>query len=315
MEIFWTIQLLLGMSIITAGSGLLIYSLVHLARELEVKEYIIAFVLIGFATSFPEFLIAINSQLYGAPEIAFGNSIGTAIVSITLISGMFALFNRNFSTKNFFESHDFVHLSLSVLLLVVLSYDGKLSQLDGLLLVAAFFYYLWNLYQYKDKFQIKIKKTKRKPFSLLFVAVLSFFSIFLVADYTVFSLVKLQEFTKLPFFLLTITLLAPLGAVPELVYEFNLLKKKESRLSFGDLFTSVVINTSLIIGIIAIIEPFTIEISNLVTSSILFLVLMLLLFNYFMRSKSSLNWKEGAILIFSYILFIVSAFFIQIASQ
>lgn len=313
MEYIFFLKILLGMIVITAGSGLMIHSFMHLARMLGYKEYVIGFLIIAFASSFPEHIIAINAVIYGLPEIAYANAIATSIVLLSLVAGMVAIFKRSLATTNFFTSHDFGHMSLSVVLLMFLSADQLISKTDGLLLLLAFLYYAWNLYSHKDHFKIKFRESAKKALPHLIVFLLSFFAIFITADFTVYSIKNFAQSSHISLFIIVATVMAPIGAIPELIYEFNLIRKKESTLIFGDLFSSIVINTTLIIGFVAWLKPITLGPANLVNFSSLFLILLLLVFNLLVRSKNKLTALEGIFLLFTYIIYLSSLFAISLS--
>lgn len=312
MELLLILQIVAGMLVLVAGSGLMINALIHLARYLGIKEYMISFGIIGFATAFPELLIALTSQLEGVPELAYANAIGTAIVAITFIAGIIAIYKRKLSTKSFFQTHNFSHLSLVVVLLIFLSFDGYLSRFDGVILLLSFLYYLWHLYDYKDNLQLRISQSKKHVLLYGLIFTLAFFGVFLAADFSVYNIITLSAETNIPIYIFGLVLLAPLGAVPELIYEMDMVRKKQSTLVYGDLFTSVVINTSLVVGYLAIVQPFRIPVTNAMYFAALFLIIMLMVFNYVARSRDNLNWKEGIILLFAYLLFIISIFFVSL---
>jgi len=139
----------------------------------------------------------------------------------------------------------------------------------------------------------------------LIVVILATLSIFFSADYTITSLIDFNSSSKISLFFLTAVILSSIGAIPELIFEMNQIKRNKNYLTYGDLFTSVVVNSSLIIGIIAIINPISFEVNNLVRFSTFFLVLILILFNFLIKSKNKLDWKEGITLVFMYVMFIV----------
>src|SRR3989304_8269588 len=106
------LQILAGMLIILPGCGLLIFSLIHIARFLRIKDYLIVFVIIGFATALPELFLGLNAAAQNYSNIALGNAIGTSIAAISLVAGIVAIFNKQFKTSKFFASHDLTHLSI-----------------------------------------------------------------------------------------------------------------------------------------------------------------------------------------------------------
>ena len=69
---------------------------------------------------------------------------------------------------------------------------------------------------------------------------------------------------------------------------------------------SVVTNTTLVLGITAMISPIHIETPSLFYTSALFLLTTLILFNIFIRTERKLVTTEGIILIFVYIAFLIT---------
>lgn len=303
-----------GMLVLVGASGLFVHAVASTGRILKMKEFTVVFVLLGFATVTPELFIGLNAVYAGIPELAFGNAIGTSIASISFIGGMIAVFSHSIKTKNFFHHHDLTSLTIAVVLLFLLASDGYLSRLDGVLMLAAFGYYLINLIDYRKDFKLKIKEPKHTLLVHLLIMLISIIAMHFAAQSIVIAGKDLSAGTNLTPFLIAVALIAPLGAIPELIVEIELVRSKLSNLSFGDLFTSVVVNTTLVVGLLALVNPFTLQVTALTQFSGLFMVVMLLLFNYFVRSKDELNWREGLFLIISYFFFITSMFLVHSAA-
>lgn len=314
MEIFAALQIFAGMLVLVAASGLFIHALVQVCRHLKIQEFYIVLIVIGFATALPEFFLALNAAVFNFPEIAFGNAIGTSIASMAFIAGIIAIFGRKLETKTFFKTHDMVTLSLGIALLSILGSDGIVSRFDGLLLIVVFFYYLWNILDRKDVLKLKIKPTNMSPLSHLIVMVFAGFGMILSAKYVLTSTVDLQLSSGLPGFMLAVVLIAPLGAIPELIIELELIRSKLNNLSFGDLFMSVVVNSTFIIGLLALVRPFTITAGPVFTFSGLFLIIIILIFNFFVRTRDQLDWKEGLLLLIGYFFFIICNFLVYNAA-
>jgi len=49
-----------------------VQSLTRIAKSLEWKEFILAFILMAFVTSLPEFFVGISSALHNRPELSLG---------------------------------------------------------------------------------------------------------------------------------------------------------------------------------------------------------------------------------------------------
>lgn len=280
-----------------------------LAQNFRLSRKVIIIVTIGLMLSIPELFIALNSLNRQVPELAVGNAIGTAIILISLVAGIISIYKKELKTNEIFSNDNLNLLSFAALLNVILAFDGRLSRLDGVLLIISYLIYLFVLSGLKGNYSI-LKKTKlstRKAMLSIVLLIGGFLGIWVLSDNIVQKALEIQILTAFPLFAIGAVLIAPLGAIPELIFEMELNNKEESKLSLSELFTSLISNTTLILGIIILIEPIVISGSIFYYFTTLILALLLLLFNYYSRTKSNLNWKEGTLLLISYIIYLISA--------
>ncbi|MDA1001193.1 MAG: sodium:calcium antiporter, partial [bacterium] len=85
------LQILLSLVLLFGGGELLVRGAVAAARRARVSPMLIGLTLVGFGTSTPELATSLQAALYGSPEIAVGNILGSNIVNILLILGIAAL--------------------------------------------------------------------------------------------------------------------------------------------------------------------------------------------------------------------------------
>jgi len=80
----------LGISfvILTKSADFLVDGAVAIAAILKVPKILIGIVLVGFATTAPEFTVSLISAVKGLPEIALGNAIGSVIVDDAFALGL-----------------------------------------------------------------------------------------------------------------------------------------------------------------------------------------------------------------------------------
>ncbi len=280
-----------------------------LAQNFRLSRKVIIIVTIGLMLSIPELFIALNSLNRQVPELAVGNALGTAIILISLVAGIISIYKKELKTNEIFSNDNLNLLSFAALLNVILAFDGRLSRLDGVLLIISYLIYLFVLSGLKGNYSI-LKKTKlstRKAMLSIVLLIGGFLGIWVLSDNIVQKALEIQILTAFPLFAIGAVLIAPLGAIPELIFEMELNNKEESKLSLSELFTSLISNTTLILGIIILIEPIVISGSIFYYFTTLILALLLLLFNYYSRTKSNLNWKEGTLLLISYIIYLISA--------
>ncbi len=80
-----------GLVILILAGDSLVKGAVSLSLKLGVPALIVSVTIVGFGTSAPEMLIAIQSALKGAPGIALGNVVGSNTANVLLVLGVPAL--------------------------------------------------------------------------------------------------------------------------------------------------------------------------------------------------------------------------------
>jgi cation:H+ antiporter len=291
-------------------NGLIIRSFSIIAQKAKLSRTFIVLFIVGFAASLPEILIGINSAILNQPEIGIGNSIGTGIVLISFVAGIVAVYNKSFKTNKIFSKNNLLYISLATVAFIVLGMDGVYSRIDGVILIMVYLGYLILLSYYKNHFEIKkvTSISKKLLWTNIVIALVGLSVTFLASYYLNLKAAELKNLSLLPGFFIGLILLAPLSGIPELIYEFELHKRGLTELSLGELFTSLVTNTTLTIGIIVLICPVTISNPSVFYFTGLYMCVLLVMFNIYIRTKNELNWKEGMVLIMSYIIFMLSSF-------
>ncbi|MBU1159678.1 hypothetical protein KKD04_00660, partial [Patescibacteria group bacterium] len=92
--------------LVRAGSDL-VRSLTRLARFLQISEYILAFVLMSFATTIPELFVGISSAIEEVPRLSLGNIIGANFINITLVIGIVAFLNKGIKIESKISQKNF----------------------------------------------------------------------------------------------------------------------------------------------------------------------------------------------------------------
>jgi cation:H+ antiporter len=226
------------------------------------------------------------------------------------VAGIVAVYNKSFKTNKVFSKNNLVFVSFITLTFIILGMDGIYSRIDGVILIMIYLVYLILLSYYKNYFEIKkAPSITRKQLWINILVALIGLSVAFIASYLLnIKAAELRGLSFLPEFFIGLILLAPLSGIPELIFEFELHKRGLTELSLGELFTSLVTNTTLTIGIIILICPITISNPSIFYFTSLYMCILLIMFNIYIRTRNELNWKEGMILILSYIIFMLSSF-------
>ncbi len=129
--------LIAGVVAAALGGELFVKGVVGVAKWARISPGIIGATFAAFATSSPELSVSVTSALAGTPQIALGDAIGSNIVNVALILGIALLFSRVNFPRDALQ-RDFPVAVLVPVMLAIFTYDGNLSRLDGLLLLALF---------------------------------------------------------------------------------------------------------------------------------------------------------------------------------
>jgi cation:H+ antiporter len=127
--------IVLGLVLLIAGGEALVRGASTFAVKAGVSPLVIGLVVVSAATSAPEMAVTIGAVLNGEPGLAVGNVVGSNIANILLILGMSAIVSPLLIKRQIVRFDLPVMVGLSVLLVVV-SLDGTVSLVDGILLLA-----------------------------------------------------------------------------------------------------------------------------------------------------------------------------------
>ena len=89
-----TLKLILGLFLAIKGADVLISSSVGLGRKLQVSDFFIGLVIIGFGTSIPELLVSIDAVLNNSADLSVGNIIGSNVANILLVFSALGFVNK-----------------------------------------------------------------------------------------------------------------------------------------------------------------------------------------------------------------------------
>lgn len=283
--------------------------MVRFAKILGIDDFTISFVLMSFATSVPEIVLAIFASARGYTDLAIGIALGSTIVNLTLITGLIVIFSKKMKTKNIFRKRHAILLGFMTALSVLTMIDGEITRVDGFALVVVYLLYLYELWFAGAR--EKESKKKIYPYNFIpigLVLMIGFTGIVIVGDVLVSSTINISSVTGIIPLLIGAILVSPLTATPELIFEFRNVQKKLTSVSFGDLIGAVGTNITFVIALSAIINPINIVISPIILIILLFTIISVGLFIVFLFSREELDYTEGFILIFTYIIFLFLLF-------
>jgi cation:H+ antiporter len=317
--IWLQIVLLAGFSLLLIKSTeILTDSLQQLSRIAKIGKFTITSTVLTLATSAPELVVGVAAALEGRPSLALGTVVGSNIANISIVIGGAALIGGSFSVIGEFLKIDIFSVFLAGVLPLMLLLDGSLSRVDGLILLLVYGMYNYGLLNVQRHsveeinrprlirgiFKNKGTKGLNRWLAWLFLgaAMLVF-----AADMIVKTGINLATYLGVPVFLIGLFLVAIGTSLPELAFQTRAIKRRQASMALGNLFGSVVANSTLILGIVALISPIKLVggLNAYLLAAAVFGV-MFLLFWYFVKTKKKLERWEGVVLLVAYILFVLA---------
>ncbi len=315
--------LIAALAVLTKASDLTITHSMNVASVTGLGKTTVGFILVAFSTSLPELFVAIFSVLN--PDnvgVSIGNVLGSNIINICLILGVcFFLISLKYPEKSSVlpkiakEELGSLYFGLFVASIVPLAliYIGYASRFVGVMLLAFFIYYLFQLSKSRtptEQSLSKTEKSKLKKYAVL--TILGAVGVVICANFIVESSSILAESVGIPPVVIGATVVAFGTSVPELSTSIDAVKKGHLELALGNIIGSCFMNITLILGVTLVASTLTINMSAFSNVAIFSLITNLLLW-YFL-SNERVARREGMVLLFLYALFIaISLGWIQIA--
>ena len=305
--IFYSIACILSLIIVLKASDLAIYGISNYAKKLGISHYLIGFLVVAVGTSLPELVASITGALAGQTSMVFGTVIGSNISDLTLVLGIMVIVGRKIKLEHPIVSKTFFQTLALVALPVILISDGALTRPDGIILLAGFGAYIASLWLREGKLGKMKKDVKLKHLwrdGLIFAGCIV--ALLVGARLLIYSASQIAAIAGISPYVVGLTIIALGTSLPEVMVEVKSILKGISSLAFGDLIGSIVANSTLVLGIVAIITPIEIQFSSILFACIV-MIAVVLLGLYFM-TKKMITWKHGIALCAIYAVFFAMQF-------
>ncbi|MBC7130594.1 sodium:calcium antiporter [Candidatus Bathyarchaeota archaeon] len=302
--------------ILNYASELSIDNAVKVAEVTGFSKTTVGFVLIAMATTLPELSVSVFSAVQGeGAGLAVGNALGSNIVNICFIVGV-ALLVSSFMTSRRTKEIQIITkedvktiysgLFIASIIPLVLIYIGYASRFIGAALVGIFIYQVLRLTKAKSENESENSLEDEKgdePFRrYLLLTFLGALFVVLSAYFIVDSASYIAESIGVPRVIIGATVIAFGTSLPELANSVKSSLKGHFDLALGNIVGSCFINTTLILGVALLGTPFRINMDAYTGLAVFSLMASLLLW-YFV-SNERMGWKEGALLLCMYLVFL-----------
>ena len=266
MEIIDFGSVVFGLIILCIGGYAIVSGGVSLAKRLKISSMIIGLTVVAYGTSTPELAAAILAALNSHTELILGNIIGSNISNVGMVIGISAIFAPLLISK--ITVRKWIPIMIGVSLLVIaMSYDGEISQMDGVILIVALIgFTIYTIKTVKthtitntentgtqyvegELFLSRYKiETLPKAFALVGIGIVL---LFLGGHFTVNGAVAIAESFGLSQLVIGVIIVGIGTSLPELITSVIAIARKQTDIGVGNIVGSNIYNILLILGIAA----------------------------------------------------------------
>lgn len=323
---FYALAALSGVALLYWGAAWLTRGSAQIARAFGVKPLVVGLTVVAYGASAPELTIATDAALSNHAPIALGVVIGSCAANISLILGITALISPPTIDGRIIRREVPVLLG-SAIAVPVLIYNGVLSRIEGMVLIACALVFtiatlvVSSRLEHDDPVEIEARRTEESAVSLggkghprasrgtaALQTAVGLILLVLGADAFLYGGRKLGAELHIDEHMLGLTVMSLGAALPELLGSIVAASRGNAALAIGSVVGSNVLNVFLVLGVTAYLRP--IHVGELHRSELIGLVAITLLGILMLRGSRRISRIEGAVLIAAYFAFIAAAKFL-----
>ncbi len=317
------LRLVVGVVVLYRGAEWMVRGASGLARAFGIPPLIVGLTVVGYGSSAPEMTVSISAALRGSPAIAVGNAVGSNIANLGLILGMTALISPP-RTDGSLIRREVPLLILSTLALPLLFLDGRLSRIEGALLICvAVAFTAWvvkkglgaesteNAAKALQAIEVDAAAAaalgREKVESKRRLALLTVLGLALLiggGELFVDGAVGLARRFGIGERVIGLTVVAIGTSLPELATSLVAASRGHSDLAVGNVIGSNLFNVLLVLGAAAAIRPFGVRLDEMYLD-LAMLAAMTAFAVAMVRTERVLRRWEGAVLVLLYVAFLV----------
>ena len=293
--------IILGVAMVLMGADRLTDGASALARRMGVPEFIVGLTVVAAGTSAPELFVSMVSALKGTPDMAVGNVVGSNIMNSMLIVGAAAMTAPITISKRTVQK-DLPFTVLASLLMLVLTVNGGLSRIDGILMLLVFALFMFVSIRSAEK---RYETYDERPIPIwknLFFVVGGLALLLVGSNIFVDSASDVAYAFGISEGVVGLTVVAGGTSLPELATSVVAARKGQSAIAIGNVIGSNVFNILLILGLTATITP--LEIEGITTIDMAVMLLSVSLVWLFSCTRFKVERWEGATLVVGYLAYV-----------
>jgi len=301
--------LVAGLALLYYGSEFLVRGAASTAILFAVRPVIVGLTVVAFATSAPELLVSLVASVKGSGDISVGNILGSNVINITLVLGLSALIRPIEISGHIARVEMPIMLTVCVLFWII-CLDGVIGWGDGVLLLTILVVFLgYSIWTARDKNGGDTVREKPSGKTLLRNGVMIVGGLIALAkgaDMVVQSAIIMAREIGLSEAFIGISIVALGTSLPELATSAVAAAQGESDISVGNVVGSNIFNVCMVMGLVGLIQPLTIN-KALLTFEFPFMIFIVLFLQVVCWRGKGIGRVMGGFFVLLFILYIVGA--------
>ena len=250
MQIILQLGLLaLGFVMLVKGSDWFVDGAAGIAAKFRIPQIIIGLTIVAMGTSAPEAAVSITAATAGSADITVGNVVGSNIMNILVILGLACAIVPIAVGKATLKIDIPFMIAISVIFLL-LGWDGTITRVDGLVLIALFVtyigYMIWEaLHSNEEGDEIK----ESPVWKMLLSTAIGLGLVVWGADVAVGAATKLAQIFGMSERFIGLTVVALGTSLPELFTSVTAARKGNADIAIGNIVGSNIFNILFVVGL------------------------------------------------------------------
>lgn len=317
------IVLIVAFTLLFKSASFFVKGASGIARVLNISKMVIGIVLVGMATTAPEFFVSVIAAIRGKPEFALGNAVGSVICDDGIALALAAILAPTVIYVNCRVLKVVGAFLLSIdILAYVLARNGTIGRLEGVgfvLILCVYYFFILKkrgLRFAKDKPEKRIEESEGKKSSqnrrlelrrLTLLFVLGLAGVVAMSAIVVWAAEHIAEYFSISETIIGLIVLAIGTSLPEISTCVTAAIKGEGEMAVGNIIGADILNVLWIIGVSSIANPITVEL-KVMNFTFPYMILIVLTMLVAMRIGCRLGKAKGFILLALYIVYIFLTF-------
>jgi cation:H+ antiporter len=303
-----------GIVLLYGGGESLVTGSIALAGRLGLSPLLIGLTVVAFGTSAPELAATLAAALEGAPEVAFGNVVGSNVFNVGLILGVGAVVFPLSAGARFLR-REMPFMIFTGALMFWLVADGVIGRIEGVVLLALLAGYLVVLLRKQEEpprvaeeFAEEYGEAPAPLWSSTARVVVGIALLVLGAKVLVLGAIGLARELGISERVIGLTIVACGTSLPELASSVVAAARREGDLVLGNVVGSNIFNVLAILGTTGLVAPIRVGVGLGVWVDLGVMLLFSVVLWPFLMTRGRLERWEGAVLLAGFVGYMVFLF-------